>query len=398
MKKLFLISVSTLVLVLYAAFANAMDHKPVKIGVLVPLSGIAAAGGMEMRDGIIMAAKEKKTIMGRPIELIVEDTRMKPEVGVSKAQKLVFKDGCIALTGGLSSGVGLALAKNMNRINVPFLTTNIMTRKFYGLHKYVFRSGQLANDQVAVSNIKGILSNPDLKKRKYYVLVHDYSWGHDAGEIFIKLAKENGIKIYNEKYDKAPIITKDWSSYISKIKASGADAVYACLIMMVVPSFVKQANDFGLKEKCKIVNGAAPGPRELEECGEACLGIYATLSWSWDIDTPASNAWEERYFQMFHNLPTTPICRSYVGAMNLFNAIETIQSTKPDRIAASLKGCRYDGPYGVVRISPIDNCMRNNAIFVETQRAPQNIFGAKIVLKVLHTIPANEVGPPEPLE
>lgn len=398
MKRFLVISFITSVFAFQIASPNAIAKDPIKVGVLVPLSGIAAAGGKEMSDGIMMAAKEKKTVMGRPIELIVEDTRMKPDVGVSKAEKLVYKDGCVALIGGLSSGVGLALAKNIDRIKVPFLTTNIMTTKFYGLHKYIFRSGQIANDQVAVGNIQGILSNPDLKKRTYYVLVHDYSWGHDAGEKFIELAKKNGIKIYNEKYDKAPTKTKDWSSYISKIKASGADGVYACLIMMVVPSFVKQAHDFGLTEKCKIVNGAAPGPRELEQCGDKCHGIYATLSWSWDIDTPESNAWEKRYFQMFHNLPTTPICRSYVGAMNLFNAIERIQSTDPDRIALSLKGISHNGPYGTVRISPVDNCMRNDIIFIETQPAQSNIFGAKTVLKVVHKISAEQVGPPEPVE
>ena len=143
MKKLLFVTLSVFMAMVWIAPQNAVAEKPIKIGVLVPLSGIVAQGGLEMKEGIEMAAKEKGKLLGRPIELVVEDTRIKPDVAVSKAEKLVFKDGCVALIGVFSSGVGLAIAKNIDRLNVPFLTTHVMTTKFYGLNKFVFRSGQL---------------------------------------------------------------------------------------------------------------------------------------------------------------------------------------------------------------------------------------------------------------
>jgi branched-chain amino acid transport system substrate-binding protein len=348
-----------------------------------------------MKEGIEMAAKEKGKLLGRPIELVVEDTRVKPDVAVSKAEKLVFKDGCVALIGVFSSGVGLAIAKNIDRLNVPFLTTHVMTTQFYGLNKLVFRSGQLANDQTAVGNVKGILATPDLKNRTYYVLVHDYAWGHDAAERFIKLAKENGIKVYNEDYDKAPIKTTDWSSYISKIKASGANGVYIALITNVIPVFAKQAYDFGIQKTAKIVSGAAPGPVELEAGGEACTGIFGASDWCWDVNNPISDKWEMKYWKTYKTIPSDAACHSYVGAMNLFNGIQKAGSTDPNKIAAALKGISFDGPYGVVRISAKDNCMRNDAVWTETLMAPPNPFGAKVYMKVLHTFTAAELGPPE---
>ncbi len=381
--------------VLFAFPLNLMAEEPINIGVLVPLSGIVAQGGEEMKMGIQMAADEKKTILGRPINLIVEDTRVKPPIAVTKAEKLVYKDGCKALIGVFSSGVGLALAKNIDKLNVPFLTTHVMTTKFYGLNPLVFRSGQLANDQTAVGNVKGILATPDLKNRTYYVLVHDYAWGHDAGERFIKLAKENGIKIYNEKFDRAPIATKDWSSYISKIKASGADGIYIALITNVIPVFAKQAYDFGIQKYARIVSGAAPGPVELEAGGDACIGIFGASDWCWDVNNPKSDAWEGRFWEKFKTIPSDAACHSYVGAMNLFNGIEKAGCTDPQKIAAALRGISFDGPYGVVRISAKDNCMRNDAVLTETVRAPGNPYGAKIFMKVIHTFKAAELGPPE---
>ena len=374
---------------------NASAQDPVKIGVLVPLSGIVAQGGEEMKMGIQMAAEEKKTVLGRPIELIVEDTRVKPPVAVSKAEKLVYKDGCKALIGVFSSGVGLALAKNINKLNVPFVSTHVMTTEFYGLNPLVFRSGQLANDQTAVGNVKGILATPDLKNRSYYVLVHDYAWGHDAAKRFIALAKENGIKVVNEDFDKAPIATKDWSSYISKIKASGADGVYIALITNVIPVFAKQAYDFGIQKYARIVSGAAPGPVELEAGGKACIGIFGTSDWCWDVNTPKSDEWEGNFWKRFNTIPSDAACHSYVGAMNLFNAIEKAGSTDPQKIADALRGISFDGPYGVVRISAKDNCMRNDAVLTETTLAPGNPYGAKIFMKVIHTFTAQELGPPE---
>jgi branched-chain amino acid transport system substrate-binding protein len=395
MKKVFLITSLLLAGAFLLAPLNAVAADPVKIGVLVPLSGIVAQGGEEMKMGIQMAAEEKKTILGRPIELIVEDTQLNPPVAVSKAEKLVFKDQCKALIGVFSSGVGLAIAKNIDRLNVPFLTTHVMETKLYGLHPLVFRSGQLANDQTAVGNVKGILATPDLKDRTYYVLVHDYAWGHDAARRFIALAKENGIKIYNENFDKAPTKTKDWSSYISKIKASGADGIYIALITNVIPAFAKQAYDFGIQKYARIVSGAAPGPVELEAGGDACIGIFGASDWCWDVDNPISDKWEADFWAKYKTIPSDAACHSYVGAMNLFNGIEKAGSTDPQKISEGLKGISFDGPYGVVRISPKDNCMRNSAVLTETKLAPPNPYNAKIYMKVLHTFSAEELGPPE---
>jgi len=393
-KKVFLVTwMVVCVVLLYGKVGFTADT--VKIGVLVPLSGVAAQGGLEMKMGIEMAAAEKKTLLGKPIELIVEDTQVKPPVAISKAEKLVFKDGCISLIGVFSSGVGLAIAKNIDKLKVPFLTTHVMTTEFYGLHKWVFRCGQLANDQTAVGNVKAILETPDLKKRNYYVLAHDYAWGHDAAERFIKLAKENGIKIANENYDKAPLDTKDWSSYISKIKASGADGVYIALITNVIPVFAKQAYDFGIQKTAKIVTAAAPGPVELEAGGEACYGIFGVSDWSWDVNTPKSDAWEKAFWEKYKVIPSDAACHSYVGAMNLFNAIEKAKSTDVDKISDALRGISFDGPYGVVRISAKDNCARNDAVLTETMAAPPNPYGAKVYMKVLKTYKAEELGPPE---
>ena len=396
-QKVFMI-VSIAVLITFSLTAQSIGQskKPIKIGMLLPLSGVVAQSGVEMREGIEMAAKEKGTILGRKIELIVEDTQVKPDVAVSKAEKLVYKDGCVALIGIISSGVALAVGQNIERLKVPLMLPVSMTTKLYGFHKWVFKTGQPLDDQTARANVYGILNRPDLKNRTYYVLCNDFTWGHDASEFFIKLAKEKGIKIYNEKYDKAPMATTDWASYITKVKASGADGVYISLFTNVIPLFTKQAHDFGFLPKNKLVSAAAPGPVELEAGGESCHGIVTSTSWSWDINTASSDNWEKRYWEIFKpRIPSHQAVYAYVGAMLLFNGIEKARSTDVEKVANALKGISLDGPYGIVRISPKDNCSRQDAILIETTKAPSNPFGAKVIQKVLRHFRAEELGPPE---
>jgi branched-chain amino acid transport system substrate-binding protein len=172
-------------------------------------------------------------------------------------------------------------------------------------------------------------------------------------------------------------------SYINKIKASGADVIYIALISAVILVFAKQAYDFGIQKYARIVSVAAPGPVELEAGGKACVGIFGTSDWCWDVNTPKSDKWEGEFWERFNTIPSDAACQSYVGAMNLFNAIEKAGSFDPQKIATALRGITFDGPYGVVRISAKDNCMRNDAVLTETTHASRNLYGAKIFMKVI---------------
>ncbi|MDZ7695951.1 MAG: ABC transporter substrate-binding protein [Deltaproteobacteria bacterium] len=375
--------------------SQASAKEPIKIGVPMTLVGIAAQVGIDNKNGIILAAEHKKTILGRPIELIIEDEEGKPEVGIRKAQKLVHKDGVVALLGVAFSGVGLAIAGEMDDLGVPFLTTNVMTPKFYGISKYVFRCGQLADDQVARANVFGILSTPDLKNRDYYVLADDYAWGHSCAEAFIDLGQEKGLKIHNPNYDNAALNVVDWSPFVSKVARSDANGLYSCLRSPIIPRFVEQAHKFGLMKDLIVVAGGSPSEAALEAGGEAQVGIVTACAWSWDIDTPASQEFAKAYWEKFQAVPPSQGAQAYVGAMVLFNAIEKAGSTDPNKIIQALKGATFDGPYGQVRISPKDNCMRTPAVLTETQLAPPNPYGAKIIKKVVAHLTPEEVGPPE---
>jgi len=351
-----------------------------------------------MANGQEMAGEDWGGLLGHPIKVIKEDTAIQPATALAKAEKLVFKDGAVALIGGFSSGVGLGIMENIERLGVPFVTTHVMTTEFYDAHDYVFRSGQLANDQTVRGTAMAILADPDLRNQKFYIIAHDYAWGWDEAERFIDLARANDIAIVQASggkehegftYATAPTSTTDWSSFITAYMATDATAIFSPLITTVQAPFTKQARDMGCSDP--IMGGALPGEVSLEACGDKCLGLYAVADWSWGVNNDISDEWEMRFFDKYDMIPTDAAYHSYIGAMNLYRAIQNAGSTDPDLISACLKGVSTESGYGWVRISALDNCMVNDAFLFEVKAAPSNPYGCKMVLDPIYRFSWDEI-------
>ena len=95
---------------LLPASSPAQGGGPIKIGLLAPLSGAFSATGKDMLVGTEQYLDEiGRTVAGRKIELIVEDTEGTPATALTKARKLVDQDKVHVLTGGLLASTGYAL-------------------------------------------------------------------------------------------------------------------------------------------------------------------------------------------------------------------------------------------------------------------------------------------------
>src|SRR5438128_11728150 len=112
------IHVRTLAAVLSVALAASLaaprtaaaQGGPIKIGLLVPLTGAASALGKDMLAGTELYLDEiNRQVAGRKIELIVEDTEGVTATALTKARKLVDQDHVAILTGGLLASTGYAL-------------------------------------------------------------------------------------------------------------------------------------------------------------------------------------------------------------------------------------------------------------------------------------------------
>ncbi len=92
-------------LLLSASVANA---ETIKVGLLLPYSGVYAALGEEIETGFRLAIKRNNDT-GHTIDIVREDSEAKPPVGLAKARKLVLEDKVNVLAGVVSSGVLAAI-------------------------------------------------------------------------------------------------------------------------------------------------------------------------------------------------------------------------------------------------------------------------------------------------
>jgi branched-chain amino acid transport system substrate-binding protein len=122
--KSWMIAACAVVSVMGADVALSQTQGPIKIGVMGPNSGPYAIIGEEVKNGFdLYFSQIGYQAGGRKIEMIFEDTQAKPDVGLTKAKKLVELDGVSFVGGIVSSSVAYALRDYVVSKNVPLVVT-----------------------------------------------------------------------------------------------------------------------------------------------------------------------------------------------------------------------------------------------------------------------------------
>ena len=107
-----------------AAIAPAQQGEPVKIGVIQPLSGPVAASGNYIRMGAEIArdwVNARGGVLGRQVQLVIEDNKSDPKEAASAAEKLIVRDKVPAIMGAWGSSMTLAAMPKIEEYGVPLV-------------------------------------------------------------------------------------------------------------------------------------------------------------------------------------------------------------------------------------------------------------------------------------
>jgi branched-chain amino acid transport system substrate-binding protein len=167
-----------------AAVATAgiphMAQAETKVGLLLPKSGTYAALGNEIEAGFNLALTEAGK--SGDFKIVVEDTEIKPPVGLAKARKLVLEDEVDVIVGIVSSGVLGALRDFVHEAKVPLIVANAGNNAATGkscspyIVRVSFSNGQVNRPMAPWLMEKGI--------KTIYTLAPDYAAGHQMIESF----------------------------------------------------------------------------------------------------------------------------------------------------------------------------------------------------------------------
>lgn len=372
-----------------AAWPSPAAAQDVVIGVLVPMTGALAPLGVDMRNGYMQAVKDVPTVKGHPVKLIVEDSQANPAVGLRKAQKLVLEDRAKMIVGGASSAVVLAVNAQAARLNVPILTTNSQAVQTTGeqCSRFLFRTNP--NDAMTVrGNAVLMQSRPDLLKKKWFVVFHDFVWGQSNKGEFEKIP---GIQIVGSAG--RPMGTADWSSAIAQIQSSGADAVYLALAVGDdMPAFIKQARSFGLKQFMLPPLGMPDAM--LQALGDDALGLVTGGlfgSWMTESDNPAMAKFVKDYVANFGIVPGPQAIQAHAGLRLALAALEEAKTLDTDPIIEALTKASAETVIGKLAIRKEDHQGMVGTYMAEAITLPEPRHGAKVGWKVLRALPWDEV-------
>lgn len=371
------------------ALAAADD---VVIGVFVPTTGGLAPLGIDMKNGYELAVKNAPTVKNQKVRLVIEDSQANAAVGLKKAQKLVLQDKSKLLIGGASSAVVLGINAQAARLNVPLVTTNSQAVQTTGdqCSKYLFRTNP--NDaMVGKANALLMQKRPELLQKKWFVVFHDFVWGQSNKAEFAKIP---GINIVGEAG--RSMGTADWSSAISQIQASGADAVYLALAVGDdMPGFIRQARSFGMEQFMLAPLGMPDSM--LQALGENGVGMISGglfASWMLQDQSPEMARFVKEYVADYGMVPGPQAIQAYAGMRLTLAAMENAASLSTKDIISALETTSVDTVIGKLAIRKEDHQGMVPTYLSEAIKLPQPQYGTSIAWKVLETLPWDAIKTP----
>ncbi|HEY9451119.1 MAG TPA: ABC transporter substrate-binding protein [Bradyrhizobium sp.] len=317
----------------------AQGETPIKIGMHDPLTGTYAAEGESEKRGAQMALAEvnaKGGLLGRKVELLIEDEGANAGLAAQKAHKLIEQDKVDFLMGAVSSATALSVSQVAHDKGMLYMVTGGHTDPVTGskCHWTTFRICTTTYMLAA-----GLAST--LYKKfggKWYFITPDYAYGHTLQAAYAKLLKGMGGTTLGNSL--SPLGTTDFSSYLIKAQQSKPDVLVLLVDGQDLVNCMKQAAQFGLTKKFAIGGGLS----ELEVLRalpkEAKQGWW-TLEWYWDQpNTPHVKEWVAAY-QKAHPDGTYPSARTWFGYAGLHAlALGATKAKTVDRVkvAKALEG------------------------------------------------------------
>lgn len=332
--------------------ANAWAADPVKIGLVLPMSGPFSAYGKQIEHGVkLYLATNGDTFGGRKVELIVKDDSPGTAGDVSKrlAQELVVKDKVDILAGFALTPSAFAVAPVATEAKKAMVVMNAATSAITTKSNYLVRTSMTLPQNTAP--IASWAARNGI--RNVFTLVADYGPGQDAEGQFKKTFTAAGGKIVGEV--RVPVSNPDYGPFLQKIKDVKPDAVFLFLPPGAgTIAFMKGFSERGLAQAgIKLVStGDLPDEEILDAIGEPALGLITSFHYSEAHKSAENTAYTAAYAKAYpKDRPNFMSVGGYDG-MHLIAEVlkKTNGVTDGDKFIEAAKGMKWVSPRGPVAI------------------------------------------------
>jgi len=340
-----------------AGSGAAVSKAPVKLGVILELSGAAGVYGPPSRQAAELAAAEINAaggvLGGRKLQLSIADDASDVKTAGEKAQELLLRDKVRGVISTEGSDARDAVLPAVRRAKSMMIYTPLYEGK--ACDQRLFNIGEVPQQQV--SPVVPYLQNR-FGAKKWFVVGDDYVWPRRLGQATKGIVAQSGGSLAGEQF--VPLGTTDFSSVIEKVRASGANMVMMALVGSDAVAFVKQMASFGLNDKVHTF-GLAMLDNILPAVKSSATGLVAAFGYFPSLQTPANKKFLSALTAKYGAgtaLQTTLSEGTYEGVHLWAQAVDKAGSADPAKVIAAMGGQNFDGPRGKITV---DGSNRNVA-------------------------------------
>ena len=333
---------------------GAWAADPIKVGIATDLTGPISWGGIPNSQVAKMAIEQINAsggLIGRPIQMILEDTATNEQLAVTKVRKLVTQDKVDVVFGGITSSMRNAIKDTIvNRGKTLYIYPQLYEGK--ECTPFLFCTGPTPAQQCDTF-IPWLIKNGG---KKFYLPSADYVWPHVLNEYARKTIVKNGGEVIGEEY--FPVDHNEYSAAVNKIMSSGVNVVFNTTIPPGVAAFFKQLNEAGFQKRggrlaCVYYDENALGITPAHEIE----GLASCLDYFRAVNDPSGNQLQAQYAKLYGEKALFTAGSGSTGmyrGIKLWEAaVKEAKSVKREPVAAALDHAKIsEGPGGGCEMVP----------------------------------------------
>lgn len=359
---------------------------PLKLGCPLPLTGPYGTEALDQKAGAELAVAEvnaKGGVLGRKVELVVRDTKLKADEAARRAKELIESVGVELMTGCLSAANQLAVNEQTKLVGMPYMSISQSNEITERRDASVYTYHEAMNPYMTTQAV-GKWAAQKYGKR-WYFLTSDYAFGWQLTDGFRRVGKIFGIKDVGET--KHPLGTSDFSSYFPRILAAKPDVLIIDNFGKDQLNSIKQATAFGLKKKMQLLCPVLLASARLGAGTKAYAGVVGGTSFYWQQDHPTSKKFVKAFWKANNRPPIDYAGYAYSGVLELLNGVNRAGKLDALGLAKALEGRTYDNYKGTQWWRPCDHQSQQD-VFILRSKTPKKKYD---VFEIIDTVSgANE--------
>jgi len=337
---------ATLLLLAGCGPKNTSAPETIKIGNYAAITGKDGTFGDSSTKATRLAIDEINAaggVLGKQIELVVEDTQSKPGESATVVKKLITRDRVVALIGEVTSSRTLEGASVAQAFKIPMLSPSATNPAVTAAGDYIFRACFIDPFQ---GKVLATFSRDKLNAKRAAILTSissAYSTG--LGEVFrAEFPNGGSLIVSDQKFAEGD---KDFKAQLTAIKAANPDVLFVPAYYTEAALIAKQARELGIT--VPLIGGDGwEAPELLEIAGNALEGCYYSTHYSAESPDEKIQTFVQKYRARFDNrTPDGMAALGYDAAYILVDAIRRAGSAEPAKVREALAATKgFEGITG----------------------------------------------------